>query len=58
MKRKTNYRALFFSGIAFLGAGAALSITSGGVGIALVGLGLAFMAIGLSHRSEWNGDNK
>lgn len=53
MKRKTNYRAMFFSGIAFMGAGVALSVSIGAVGISLIGLGVIFMAVGLSHKDEW-----
>lgn len=56
MKKQTNYKGIFFSGITFLAAGTALSITLGPVGIALIGVGLAMMAIGLSKRDEWPRD--
>ena len=56
MNKSTNYKAIFFSGLTFVGAGVALSITLGPVGIALIGVGIAMMAIGLSKRSEWSKD--
>jgi len=56
MSKSTNYKAIFFSGLALVGAGSALSITLGPVGIALIGGGIAMMAIGLSKRSEWPKD--
>ena len=56
MNKSTNYKAIFFSGLTFVGAGVALSITLGPVGIALIGGGIAMMAIGLSKKSEWSKD--
>ena len=53
MKKKTNYRGLFFSGLAFLGSGVALMITLGPVGFALIAVGIALMAVGLKNREDW-----
>jgi len=53
MKKKTNYRALFFSGLVFTSSGVALMITLSPVGIALISVGIVMIAIGLSHREEW-----
>ena len=56
MDRNINYKGLFWAGFTFLGAGIALSIAVGPVGIALLGTGIAMMAIGLSQRDQWDKD--
>ncbi|GAH65710.1 unnamed protein product, partial [marine sediment metagenome] len=43
MSKSTNYKAIFFSGLTFVGAGVALWITLGPVGFALIGVGIAMM---------------
>ena len=54
MDKNVNYRAIFFVGITFMGAGVALAMSIGSVGYALLGLGIAFMAIGIARRGEWD----
>jgi uncharacterized membrane protein HdeD (DUF308 family) len=57
MKKEINYRALFFSGLAFISSGVALMITLGPVGFALIAVGIVMIAGGLSHREEWEQKN-
>jgi hypothetical protein len=53
-KKEPNYRALFAVGIAFLGAGVALTSATGiGVGAGLMGMGAVFMIIGAKNRDKW-----
>jgi len=54
MKKEINYRALFFSGLAFIGSGVVLMITLGPVGVALIGVGIAMIAIGVKNREDWD----
>jgi hypothetical protein len=56
MKKKVNYRGLFFAGITFMGAGVALAMSIGAVGYGLLGVGIAMMAVGIARRSEWDRD--
>jgi len=56
MNKKVNYRALFFVGMTFVGAGVALSMSIGAVGYGLLGVGIAMMAIGIARRGEWDQD--
>lgn len=53
-KENPNYRALFAIGIAFLGAGVALSAAIGWPqGAGLTALGIVFTVIGAKNRSKW-----
>jgi hypothetical protein len=53
-KKEPNYRGLVAVGIAFMGAGVALTASTGvGVGTGLVGLGVVFTIIGAKNRDKW-----
>jgi len=54
MEKQVNFRGLFFAGIAFLGAGTALSISVGGVGYGILCVGVAMIIVGVSRRSDWD----
>lgn len=56
-KEKLNPGAFIGSGVAFIGAGIALSValmerTGPAVGIALIGLGVTFLILGLSQKKK------
>jgi hypothetical protein len=54
MKKIKDYRALFASGIAFLGAGVVfLTSVNSGVGAGLLIIGAAFMIIGAKNKDKW-----
>lgn len=54
MKKERNFKALFASGICFLGAGIALLVSvNTGVGAGLILLGAAFMIISLKNKDQW-----
>lgn len=54
-----NYRVLFFTGITFMGAGVALSISTENPGLYGLGaLGVIYMIIGITNREKWNNGNK
>jgi len=52
--KETNYKALFFSGLTFAGAGVAFMATvNPGVGGGLIVIGIAFMIIGGKNKDKW-----
>jgi hypothetical protein len=58
-KKQPNYQALFASGVVFLSAGAALTISvNRGVGAGLMILGGSFMIIGGKNKDKWKNNRK
>jgi len=54
-KKEPNYRALFAVGVALIGAGVALTASTGaGVGAGILGLGAVFAIIGAKNRAKWS----
>ena len=54
MKKQTNYKAIFFSGITFVGTGVVfMSAINPGLGAAFIALGIAFMIIGGRNKEKW-----
>jgi len=53
-KRQPNYRAIFFLGLTFIGAGVVfMSAVNSGLGAAFIGLGALYMIIGGKNRDKW-----
>ena len=54
MKKETNYKALFFSGITFVGTGVVfMASVNPGLGGAFITLGITFMIIGGKNKDKW-----
>lgn len=54
MKKQINYRAIFFLGITFTGAGVVfISAVNSGLGGAFIGLGVLYMIIGGKNKDKW-----
>ena len=52
--KQTNYKALFFSGITFVGAGVVfMTSVNAVIGGSLIGIGIAFMIIGGKNKEKW-----
>ena len=52
---QTNYRALFFMGICYIGSGTAIAISTENPGLyGLAALGVVFMIAGLTNRDKWD----
>ena len=53
-KKEINYKAIFFLGITFIGAGVVfMSAVNAGLGGAFIGLGVLYMVIGGSKKEKW-----
>jgi hypothetical protein len=53
-KKEPNYKAIFFLGITFIGAGVVfISAVNAGLGGAFIGLGALYMIIGGKNRDKW-----
>ncbi len=53
-RKPTNYQAIFFMGITFVGTGVVfLSAVNKALGAAFIALGLLNMIIGGKHRETW-----
>jgi len=52
---KTNYRALFFMGVTFTGAGVALATSTENPGLyGITALGFIYMITGIVNRDNWD----
>lgn len=52
--KETNYKALFFSGLTFAGAGIVfMASVKAALGGALIAIGMAFMIIGGKNKDKW-----
>jgi len=53
-KRGINYKAFFFLGITFTGAGVVfMSAVNAGLGTAFIALGIVYMIIGGINKDKW-----
>ena len=53
-KKETNYQALFYMGITFVGTGVVfLAAVSRAIGAALITVGILNMIIGGKHKETW-----
>jgi hypothetical protein len=53
-KQETNYKAIFFSGITFVGTGVVfMTSVNVGLGAAFIGIGGMFMIIGGKNKEKW-----
>ena len=58
-EKQPDYRALFASGVVFLGAGATFMISvNRGVGAGLMVLGCSFIIIGVKNKDRWKNKDK
>ena len=54
MKKQINYKAFFFLGLTFVGAGVVfISSVKSGLGFAFIGLGIVWMIIGGKNKDKW-----
>ena len=52
---KTNYRALFFMSLCYIGAGTAIAISTENPGLyGLAALGVVFMIAGITNLDKWD----
>lgn len=55
MKKQTNYKAMYFSGITFLGVGVVfMASVNPGLGVAFMAIGIALMITGWKNKDKWN----
>ncbi len=53
-EQEMNYKAIFFSGLSFVGAGVVfLAAVNAGIGASLIGLGCVFMIIRGKNQDKW-----
>jgi len=53
-KKRINYKAIYFTGIVFLGVGVTfLASENSGIGAAIIGLGALCMLIGGKNKDKW-----
>jgi hypothetical protein len=54
MEKKKNYKAIFFTGITFIGTGVVfMTSVNAGLGAAFIGMGGIFMIIGGKNKNKW-----
>jgi uncharacterized membrane protein len=55
---KPDYRALFFMGITFAGAGVALATSLDNPGMyGMTAMGIIYMVMGATHKDQWTNKN-
>ena len=53
-EKQTNYKAMFFSGITFLGVGIVfMASVNAGLGAAFIVIGIALMVTGGKNKDKW-----
>ena len=53
-KQETNYKAIFYTGITFVGTGVVfMTSINTGLGAAFIGIGITFMIIGGKNKDKW-----
>jgi hypothetical protein len=54
-KQETNYKAIFFSGITFVGTGVVfMTSVNVAIGAAFISIGITFMIIGGKNKEKWS----